>query len=100
MTSSPSANGEETAPLIQGVDEAIVQLHHKGYRMGVVSSGSERRVGRELERSGLKALFEVIICNEHIVRKKPHPEGLEKAMQVLEVTNAESCYVGDAFRGH
>src|ERR1700682_2134437 len=38
--------GEETAQLIEGVAATILDLHARGYRLGVVSSGSESRVCR------------------------------------------------------
>jgi HAD superfamily hydrolase (TIGR01662 family) len=88
--------GEETAQLIEGVAETLLDLQTKGYRLGVVSSGSENRVCREIERSALSSVFQVVICNEHIVNKKPHPEGLDLALQRLASARSESCYVGDA----
>ena len=88
--------GEETAPLIDGVSETLSALHAKGYRLGVVTSGSHSRVTREMERSTLHGLIDVMICNEHIENKKPHPEGLEKALARLDSTPAQSAYVGDA----
>src|ERR1041385_8574936 len=39
---------EETAAPIAGAREAILSLHHKGYRLGVVSSGNDCRVAREI----------------------------------------------------
>ena len=88
--------GEETAELIEGAGETLLDLHGRGYRLGVVSSGSVSRVSRELEKSALRDCFEVVVCNEHIVRKKPHPEGLELALAKLGSENTETAYVGDA----
>lgn len=88
--------GAQTAPLIEGVAKTLLDLHQKGYRLGVVSSGSESRVGHEIEQSALREVFQIVICNEHIVNKKPHPEGLDLALGRLGSTNSESCYVGDA----
>jgi len=88
--------GEETAELIEGVAEVILDLHARAFRLGVVSSGSESRVLREIENSALSEVFEVVVCNEHIVRKKPHPEGLELALQKLNSPRALAAYVGDA----
>jgi pyrophosphatase PpaX len=87
--------GEETAQLIEGVEATILDLHARGFRLGVVSSGSERRVCREIEVSALSEVFKVVVCNEHIVRKKPHPEGLELALRKLHSRPAEAAYVGD-----
>jgi HAD superfamily hydrolase (TIGR01509 family) len=88
--------GEQTARLIEGAAETIAALHTPGNRLGVVSSGSEERIRREIERSELNAVFDVIICNEQIVNKKPHPEGLEIALRRLNSKPEESAYVGDS----
>jgi HAD superfamily hydrolase (TIGR01549 family) len=88
--------GKQSAELIQGVADTLIELRGKGYQLGVVSSGSESRVLREIEQSVLNDAFAVVICNEHIVQKKPHPEGLELALQRLNRSPEESAYVGDA----
>jgi phosphoglycolate phosphatase-like HAD superfamily hydrolase len=53
-------------------------------------------VTREIQQLGSSSTFEALICNEHIVNKKPHPEGLEKAMQLLGSAKETCTYVGDA----
>lgn len=88
--------GEQTAELIEGAAETLLDLHLKGYRLAVVSSGSESRICREIETSPLREVFEAVVCNEHIVNKKPHPEGLEMALERLHSAANESAYVGDA----
>lgn len=88
--------GEQSAALIDGAADTLIELRGKGYRLGVVSSGSESRVFREIEQSVLSDAFEVVICNEHIVQKKPHPEGLKLALHRLNSSPVESAYVGDA----
>jgi pyrophosphatase PpaX len=88
--------GEESAELIEGVGETLAFLQKSGYRLGVVTSGSEPRVSRELGMSTLNGVVDVVICNEHIVKKKPDPEGLELALQRLSSSPDESAYVGDA----
>lgn len=88
--------GEETAELIAGVAEALLDLHQRGCRLGVVTSGSESRVRREIERSALRKVFDVVVCNEHIVKKKPHPEGLELALRKLNSARQGAAYCGDA----
>ena len=88
--------GEQSAPLIDGVGETLLALHKKGYQLGIVSSGSRRRVGREVQQSVLKDSFSVIICNENILNKKPDPEGLVLAIRELNVEPALCAYVGDA----
>jgi len=88
--------GEQSAPLIEAVGETLLQLREKGYQLAVVTSGSRSRVSREVEQCVLKDAFAVIICNEDIVNKKPHPEGLELAMREMNVAPSQCAYVGDA----
>jgi pyrophosphatase PpaX len=87
--------GDETAELIKDAGSTLLELHGKGYRLGVVSSGSENRVRREIRQSVLRDVFQVVICNEHIINKKPHPEGLELALQRLQCECGDAVYIGD-----
>jgi HAD superfamily hydrolase (TIGR01549 family) len=88
--------GEQTANLVAGAEDTLRQLQHRVYRMGIVSSGSDCRLSRELKHQGLSELFEVVICNEQMFNKKPHPEGLKTALATLKGSNEQSCYVGDS----
>lgn len=88
--------GEQCAPLIDGVGETLLSLRRKGYQLAVVSSGSRIRVCREVEQSVLSDAFAAIVCNDDITNKKPHPEGLERAIRVMNVEPSHCVYVGDA----
>lgn len=88
--------GEDPAELVADAHETLVSLHRKGYSFGVVSSGSRSRVMREIGESDLSAIFGVVVCNEDIQHKKPHPEGLEKAMALLGAGKQFCSYIGDA----
>ena len=88
--------GEEPPKLVDGAESTLIELHARGYRLGIVTSGTERRVAREINQLGLSSRFEALICNEHITNKKPHPEGLEMAMRLLGSPPSVCSYVGDA----
>ncbi len=88
--------GEQTAQPVPGAQQTIAELKQKGYRLGIVSSGSEGRVVREISELGLDSFFETVICNEQMENKKPHPEGLETAMRSLGCVSGATCYVGDS----
>jgi HAD superfamily hydrolase (TIGR01509 family) len=88
--------GEQGAEFIEGAGQAIDHLRRKGYSMGLVSSGSTSRLKREIQRLGLEGVFQVVICNEQMQNKKPHPEGLQTAMQLLNCEVNCTCYVGDS----
>jgi HAD superfamily hydrolase (TIGR01509 family) len=88
--------GEAPARLVEGARRTVTELHNRGYRLGIVTSGSHCRVTRELEEMGLAQTFQAVVCNEHIVNKKPHPEGLEQAMSLIGSSPEECSYIGDA----
>jgi HAD superfamily hydrolase (TIGR01509 family) len=88
--------GEAPARLVEGAHQTVTELHRRGYRLGIVTSGSHCRVTRELDEMGLASVFQTVVCNEHIVNKKPHPEGLEQAMRRIGSLPAECSYIGDA----
>jgi HAD superfamily hydrolase (TIGR01549 family) len=88
--------GDQTANLVEGAEKVLRELRGRGYRMGIVSSGSDARLARELKNLKLGDIFEVVICNEHMTNKKPHPEGLETALSRLKSSTEQSCYVGDS----
>ncbi|HKP45088.1 MAG TPA: HAD family hydrolase [Pyrinomonadaceae bacterium] len=86
---------ELSAELVPGAMDAIATLRQKGYRLGVVSSGNDCRVNREIRSFGFEAAFEIVVCNEQMTNKKPHPEGLETALQALGANSASAAYIGD-----
>jgi len=88
--------GEQTAQPLPQAQETIIELKRRGYRLGVVSSGTECRVVREVSALGLEGYFETVVCNEQMANKKPHPEGLEIALRSLGCSPQESVYVGDS----
>jgi len=87
---------EQSAKLIKGAGETVAEIRQKGYRLGIVSSGNSSRVNREIKELGLAGFFEVVICHEQIRNRKPHPEGIEIALQQLGVAATQTAYVGDS----
>ena len=88
--------GDQLAELIEGVGDTLRGFHRTGYKLGIVSSGSHNRVCREIEATQLTDVFGVIICNDQVVNRKPHPEGLEKALERIQSRNDETAYIGDS----
>lgn len=86
---------EEAPELIAGASAALDSLCRRGMRLGIVTNGTRGRVERELARLRLHARFQTVICCEDVVEKKPHPEGLEKALALLGCPPETACYVGD-----
>ncbi len=88
--------GEQNAQLVEGAKQTISELQRRGYHLGVVSSGNGIRVAREIMSVGLDGVFEVVVCHEQMENRKPHPEGLQTALRLINRLPEESCYIGDA----
>ncbi len=88
--------GEDTPELVESAKHVLDELGRRGYCLGIVTSGSRLRVLREIETIGLTEAFGAVVCNEDVANKKPHPEGLEKAMRQMNKRPETCCYVGDS----
>lgn len=84
-----------TYSLVPGARETLLQLRERGYKLGVVTSGSQWRLEPEIAEYGLGGFFDVLICNEDVKQRKPHPEGLMKARGMLQCDARDCVYVGD-----
>lgn len=81
--------------LVQGARDTLLALRERGYRLGVVTSGSRWRLTDEIRDFGLDGVFDVVICHEDVMKRKPDPEGLLKAAAKLECRTGCCSYVGD-----
>jgi HAD superfamily hydrolase (TIGR01509 family) len=82
--------------MVQNGRNSLNELNSKGYCLGLVTSGSQLRVLREIEQFELTSVFQAVVCNEDVIEKKPHPEGLTAAMSRLGKKPGVCCYVGDS----
>jgi HAD superfamily hydrolase (TIGR01549 family) len=87
---------DEKIVLIEGAREALLRVGEAGLGAGIVTSGDRVRVGRELKGFGMAALFQVIVCAEDTVKRKPHPEALLLALSKLGLGPGEAAYIGDS----
>ncbi|WP_394833690.1 HAD-IA family hydrolase [Pendulispora rubella] len=82
--------------LFPGVRETLHALAARGLRLGIVSTKISPTLRKILEKEDLLSLFGVIIGGDDVTRTKPDPEGIHRALEVLEVQAHECLYVGDA----
>lgn len=87
--------GEEVV-LLEGTREALARVHEAGLAAGLVTSGDRVRVARELAGLDVASFFEVVVCAEDIVNRKPHPEALLLALDRMGLAASRAAYVGDS----
>ena len=86
-------DGEEPG-LLPGAGAVIDRCRADGLQLGIVTGANRDRIDQEFRRLGLA--FAAIVCHEDVVNRKPHPEGIERALALLNAGAESCCYVGDA----
>ncbi|MBD2292277.1 HAD-IA family hydrolase [Anabaena sphaerica FACHB-251] len=80
---------------ISGVTEALIALHHQGYRLGVITSNSPENVSKFLKCHDLDYLFEFIYSGVTIFGKTTIINNVLRQRQIKPPT---VIYVGDETR--
>lgn len=86
-------DGEQPG-LLPGAAAVVEQCRAGGLQLGIVTGANRDRIRREFQR--LDLTFPAIVCHEDVVHRKPHPEGIERALALLDAGAERCCFVGDA----
>lgn len=87
--------GAEAAP-IDGIDETLAKLGDASVRLGVVTNSGRASAGALLGRYKLLRHFDFILTRDDVSSMKPNPEGILKAIEMLELPRESVIYVGDS----
>jgi pyrophosphatase PpaX len=79
-----------------GVVEAVREIKAAGIQTGLVTSKNRQGALRGLKLVGLEALMDVLVCADEVTNPKPHPEPVEKAVELLGAERGTTVYVGDS----
>jgi len=79
-------------PGVRSVLDAVSRRHH----LGLVTSGDNDRVARQLRKFRLTRLFAARVCSGDTLKKKPHPAPLRLALKKMKMDPGCCVYVGDA----
>lgn len=90
---------EEGIPIKQGAKEILAFLKEERCRIGLASSTRKSRILENLEMSGLKDYFQVIVGGDMVKHGKPDPEIYLCACKELSVLPKEAYAVEDSFNG-
>ncbi len=80
--------------LYPGVDELLPILRRMGFRLAAVTSG-DHRITEALDYTGIRPYFDIVVTDEHVLRPKPHPEGLRYALMHMAIDPKQAIVVGD-----
>ena len=80
----------------EGVRSTLADLQARGVQLAVWT-GRDRVSGENLLRThDLTALFATIVYGDDLPTHKPEPEGMREILRRLQVSAAETLFVGDA----
>ncbi|XQY92704.1 HAD family hydrolase [Metabacillus sp. HB246100] len=78
------------------MNDLLQFLKEEGYKLGIVTGKASRSLLISLDYLKMHGLFDVIITGDDVTIPKPHPEGLNKALEQLNIKNSEAIFLGDS----
>ena len=82
--------------LFDGEYEILTDFDNLGVKQAIVTSRTSRKLLSEnLEDLGILKFFKFIICMEDVTSPKPHPQGIQLAMQRLKSEKKSTFMIGD-----
>ncbi len=82
---------QEHLPIVPGSVDAIKQLA-KHFPLALVSGSGRQEILWALTKLQVQTYFQIILGAEDYQRSKPHPDGYQKAMKLLQA-DPQSCLV-------
>jgi pyrophosphatase PpaX len=79
-----------------GVVAVLERLHAEGRRLGIVTAKRQATVGLAFRVLPLAHLFDAVVASDDVTRNKPYPDGILRALELLEASPEEAAYVGDS----
>lgn len=80
----------------QDIHGLVTSLRGTDIKLGIFTGKAKRSLAISLELLHMEGLFDVIITGDDVHNPKPDPEGLLKALALLEVESSEAIFVGDS----
>ncbi|NVM29001.1 MAG: HAD family hydrolase [Candidatus Helarchaeota archaeon] len=80
--------------LFSGVPELLRNMKSQ-YKIAIVTSGSRADTTELLKEFGIFQYIDAFISADDVENTKPHPEGILKILDTLQISPNEAVYVGD-----
>lgn len=83
------------AQAMEGAYTVLETLKTRGFKLGIITNGTERTQMGKIERLDFHAYIETIIISETAGVKKPDPKIFKMALSELNLLPEETYFVGD-----
>lgn len=81
--------------LFSGLEDVLMRCEHDNIPWGIVTNKPWKFSSAVLEQLGLMSRAATVICPDHVVHPKPHPEAMLLAAAQISVSPQDCLYVGD-----
>ncbi len=81
--------------LFDGMDDILLSLEARQIPWGIVTNKPLRFAAPLIRALGLEERCSTLICPDHVVQSKPHPEALLLACDETQAVPENAVYVGD-----
>lgn len=79
-----------------GVTELLDALLNRGYKLGLVTSRTQREIAQQLPMFSMDGVFGQIVGSDDTQRRKPYPDPLLEYMRCAQAEAADVLYIGDS----
>lgn len=79
-----------------GIVDVVERLRAEGRRLGVVTAKRQATVALAFRVLPLAHLFDAVVASDDVARGKPYPDGILRALELLDARPEEAAYVGDS----
>jgi pyrophosphatase PpaX len=90
------ANHDASVRAYDGIAEMLAGLAKRDTRLGVVTSKMNAHAQRGLSVCGIAERFTLLVGADDVVRAKPDPEPVRRALEGLGLAPSETVFVGDS----
>jgi len=92
------AQGHQAAVPFTGITDTLQWLADHHIHWGIVTNKPVRYAEPLMQTLALQPAHAVLLCPDHVTNRKPHPEPLFRACELVGARPAHSVYVGDHLR--
>lgn len=78
------------------IHELLLHLKEKGIKLGIVTGKARRSLDISLKALQMEHFFDAIITGDDVTHPKPDPEGVFKALALLDASPEEAMFIGDS----
>lgn len=82
--------------LYENASRLLQNLSESGKQLALLSSSEKSSIEPTLDRENLRRFFSVFLSAEDVEHHKPHPEVIEKALQLLGGVKEKTIIIGDS----